>query len=212
MPLEKIFIIGNAFGWSTIVLALAFPSAKVVALDAGIEGEDNMVGIDLTNQIAKNEGLNVIVEYGYSPYDIPRVAEKYFGNNFSFDLIFIDGLHTNEQLLNDFFSVNEFCNSRTIFIYHDIINWKMEYAFNQIKKVLSETHDSFILWRTTSGMGVSCPKILNSEAKRIFYYFTEKDEYIKRLQYLMTIEVRLRAVVAKILPRFIKNIIKRLVK
>jgi hypothetical protein len=33
---QRVLIIGNAYGWSTIALALTFPSAKIVAIDPDI--------------------------------------------------------------------------------------------------------------------------------------------------------------------------------
>ncbi len=92
---KNIFIIGNAFGWSMVVMSLAFPNAKIVALDAGVEGKDNMLGVELTNKIANSENLNCCVEYGYSPRDTKKVVNKHFGSE-KIDFVFIDGLHTNE--------------------------------------------------------------------------------------------------------------------
>lgn len=173
---QNIFIIGNAFGWSTIIMALCFPNAKIVAIDAGIEGKNNIQGIELTNSIAKKEGFNIIVEYGFSPQDTKEVIEKHFGNK-KIDLVFIDGLHTNEQVLKDFYGVIDFCHQETLFLFHDVINWKMERAFAEIKNYLTN-YNSMLLYRTTSGMAVSIPKILPSNIKDVFLSFTENQKYI----------------------------------
>ncbi|MBM3531596.1 MAG: hypothetical protein FJX60_01000 [Alphaproteobacteria bacterium] len=70
---ERIFIIGNAYGWSTLGLALAFPKAKVVAVDDG-RAFGSRAGIDWTNRTAKTEGLDVTVVSGSSPCDVGRIV------------------------------------------------------------------------------------------------------------------------------------------
>ena len=55
---KNIFIVGNAFGWSTIIMALLWPKAKIVAIDSGIEGIDNFAWIELTNKIAS---VNILI-------------------------------------------------------------------------------------------------------------------------------------------------------
>lgn len=44
--------IGNAFGYSTLALALLFPSAKIAVIDAETEGRANAFGSNITRQIA----------------------------------------------------------------------------------------------------------------------------------------------------------------
>jgi hypothetical protein len=208
---KNIFIIGNAFGWSTIVMSLAFPNAKIIALDAGIEGKDAMFGIELTNKIAKNEGLNSYVEYGYSPQDTQKLVSKYFNNN-SLDFVFIDGLHTNEQLLKDFYGVVDFCHKQTVYFFHDVINWNMKSSFFEISTYLGKSHDSKILYRTTSGMGICIPKSSDENIKFVVSSFTEKDEYIAILNQSLTTKSKIKSTVAKFIPNFIKKQIKRLLK
>src|SRR5579863_3222173 len=55
---ERIFVIGNSAGWSTLALALTNPSARVLAIDAGLD-RNSLQGIEFTNRIAAEEGLTV---------------------------------------------------------------------------------------------------------------------------------------------------------
>ena len=50
--LSSWFIVGNAFGYSTLVLADLFPRATIDVIDAETEGAANKTGSSLTRQIA----------------------------------------------------------------------------------------------------------------------------------------------------------------
>ena len=152
---NNIYIVGNAFGWSTVIMALSFPKSKIVAIDSGLGGVDSKLGIDLTYEIAKNEGFDCCVEYGVSPDDTKQIIDLHFGEE-KLDLVFIDGYHSNEQQLKDYQGIKIRCNKECVFLFHDVINYKMEESFAQIKSLLPN-YNSFILWRTTSGMGVCIP-------------------------------------------------------
>ncbi len=209
---ETIYIIGNAFGWSTIIFSLAFPSSKVLALDAGIEGKDNLMGIKLTNDIIKTEKFNSFVEYGYSPADNKKYIEKYFGIN-KLDLVFIDALHTNEQILEDFYGVLDFCHDKTIFLFHDIVNWGMEKSFNKICNYLrNKDYESRLLHRTTSGMGVAYPLSLNKEIQYVFNCFSEKEEYIRVKNNDFKTETKIKKFLRYVLPKSFIKLIKKAIK
>ncbi len=75
---RRIFIIGNAYGWSTLAMALAFPNASVVAIDGG-QAPGGAAGIEWTNRIAREEGLKVCVVAASSPGDVAAVAHDYLG-------------------------------------------------------------------------------------------------------------------------------------
>eukprot|EP00747_Dinoflagellata_sp_TGD_P044878 gnl/TRDRNA2_/TRDRNA2_143522_c2_seq1.p1 gnl/TRDRNA2_/TRDRNA2_143522_c2~~gnl/TRDRNA2_/TRDRNA2_143522_c2_seq1.p1 ORF type:complete len:129 (+),score=15.36 gnl/TRDRNA2_/TRDRNA2_143522_c2_seq1:134-520(+) len=55
---RSIYGVGNAFGFSTLILSVVFHDASVDIIDAGVKGSDNVAGILLTNQIAAEEILN----------------------------------------------------------------------------------------------------------------------------------------------------------
>jgi hypothetical protein len=171
---QGVFVIGNTFGWSTFAFAFS-QSSKVVALDAGIEGLDNMSGIKLTNYIAQQEKLKVQCVYGRSPDDVKTTIL----NNMIAPptLVFIDGLHENTQLIKDFDSVLDTAPNAT-FLLHDIVNCNMQKAFNQISASVSQTHFTKILWRTFSGMGIVIPKERLANLETIIEAYTDDDGYI----------------------------------
>ena len=68
---RRIFIIGNAYGWSTIALGLIFPEAKIVAIDP------DAVGVELTNRLIATNGLSAKAVVASSPADVTRVANEY---------------------------------------------------------------------------------------------------------------------------------------
>ncbi|HEY5656492.1 MAG TPA: hypothetical protein VIY27_01750 [Myxococcota bacterium] len=51
-------MIGNAFGWPTLLLSSAFPSARVVAIENLSEGKDARLGFDLTEIPIGDLGLD----------------------------------------------------------------------------------------------------------------------------------------------------------
>lgn len=208
-PIKNIFIIGNAFGFSTILLSLMFPQAKVIAIDAGCEGKDNMKGIELTNTICKKHNLDAAVEYGFSPQNTKEVIQKHFGSN-KIDLCFIDGLHTNEQLLLDFEESQKYCHTDTLYFMHDVINWKMQEAFQKIQEKIATTHKSDILWRTQSGMALSVPK----DNKSLLFYmqcFTEHKSNIDKVREYAKKDKQTSRKIARLLPRRLVEIIKKVV-
>jgi len=150
---KRIFVIGNAFGWSTLLLALLNPAARVVALDCGIEGAWAKAGIDLTNRIAAAEGLPARVVFGTSPQDVDSVVAEHLG---SVDFAFIDGLHTNEQQEKDSDAVRKCASADCVYVAHDVINWHMLDGFERIA-AKSPGMIARILIRTPSGIGVLSP-------------------------------------------------------
>jgi predicted O-methyltransferase YrrM len=205
---KNIFIIGNAFGWSTIVMALAFKNANIVALDAGIEGNDNLFGINLTNKIAQEQGFNCHVEFGFSPEKTGEVIKNRFGKE-KLDLVFIDGLHTNDQLLKDFDGVRDYCSNHTIYLFHDVINWEMTAAFERIKQCLS-LYDSKILYRTASGMGACVPQSSDSAIIAAFNAFTEDEQIIANTKMMQTRLWKIKNIVYRFMPSVVRKFVKKI--
>ena len=145
---NNILVIGNAFGWSTLAVAMASPSAQVVAVDALIEGTEASKGKSLTLQIAEEEKLNIKVIDALSPRDIENVVTNNF--NGKLDFVLIDGLHVNEQLLKDFKEVSCFASPDCIYFCHDVLNWHLLKAIKEITS-LPCVHSSEILTRLSSG-------------------------------------------------------------
>ncbi|WP_300917090.1 class I SAM-dependent methyltransferase, partial [Helicobacter japonicus] len=203
--IHNIFIIGNAFGYSAVILSLLFPNAKVVCIDAGIDGADNMLGINLTNTIAKSHNLNISVEFGFSPKDTKTIIQKHF--NTPLNLVFIDGLHTNEQLLLDFEETQKYCNQDTIWVMHDVINYHMQDSFEKIKKTLANTHITKLLYRTQSGIGFAAPAH-NHNVLNVLEAFSENDALIAHLSQIAKGYQDPLRIIKKLIPRPIKTFIK----
>lgn len=124
---NSIFIVGNAFGYSAFVLSHLFPDAIVDVIDAEIEGRDNKAGSKLTHEIANKHYPNVQLTIGFSPMDLNKAMRcpKY-------DLFFIDGLHTNDQLWKDWVGCEQRSSDSCVFYLHDVEFFKMNDAYNKI--------------------------------------------------------------------------------
>jgi len=168
---KNIFCIGNAFGWSTVSLALLNRNSDLICIDAGQEGDYNMEGIDITNKILHNYNQNARVVFGHSPEDVSKYAQR------GIDFVFIDGLHTNEQQLIDWQAIFPHCHVGTVYIFHDVIQFNMEKSFAQIAS--KSKCKSLILHRTDSGMGILYPAGFVHE--NIIKSFTQEIELIEQL-------------------------------
>ena len=125
---SRIFCIGNASGYSALVLAEIF-SCPIDVIDAEIEGSCNVLGSKLTREISKEVYDNRIqLHTGFSPQNLGNVA----GKN-KYDFVFIDGMHTNEQQSLDFKGMQPFVKNSTIFYLHDVGLCKMIDGFNKLK-------------------------------------------------------------------------------
>lgn len=164
-----------------------------------------MLGINLTNAIIKENALNAFVAYGKSPKDTANVIKKHF--HAPLGMVFIDGLHTNAQLLLDFESTAPFCNERTMWVMHDVINWHLQNAFSTIAASLKATHKSQILHRTQSGMA-ACAPLTSPNAQKVLNAFSEDSMLITQYENIAkSYESPLRWLKA-IIPSRIKTFIK----
>lgn len=165
---RNILVIGNAFGWSTLALSLLWPSSKLVAIDNCSEGLATDF-INLTNETASQHGLNAKAIVGCSPNDVASIVNQHFDSQI--DLVFIDGLHTNEQQIKDYNAVKQFCESGIIF-FHDVLSWKMESSFREIADDWSGS--ALLLHRTPSGIGCLYSKELNdSDVSHMLAMFSD---------------------------------------
>jgi hypothetical protein len=85
---ERILVIGNSFGLSTFVLAELFPSASIDAIDAEIENTETHLGSNMTWKLSQDYFPNVNLTIGFSPDDLPKVA-----NGKKYNLIFVDAIN-----------------------------------------------------------------------------------------------------------------------
>lgn len=139
---KSILVIGNAHGWSTIALALIFPKAKIVAIDPD-EG-----GVELTNRLAKANGLSIEVVTAYSPGGVKPACAAHLESDV--DLTLIDALHTNEAIKVDFGAAAEVSAENAVYLFHDVINWRMTAGLKDIQQ--TSGLNARILTRTPSGM------------------------------------------------------------
>jgi len=168
---RSVFIIGNAFGYSTFCLAEIFKEAYIDVIDAEVEGEDNKLGSEITRIIAKRHYPNVKLTIGFSPQDTPKAirpeAMAQFGG---YDLVFIDGLHTNEQIVKDFEGILPFLSPRCIIAIHDVGLCKMYQGFSKIREMATKNgfngFISRIRW-TQFGTGLVARGIDNLDILRI---------------------------------------------
>lgn len=148
---QTIYVIGVAFGWSTIAMGLISRNSKIIAIDNASEGKDASEGLRLTQKIAEKLKIDLTIYVGTSPQDVPKTICK----SCSVDFAFIDGLHTNEQIVKDFNAILPFCSDSAVILFHDVLNWSMLDGWDTIMNIGKKNgFNGYILRRTTSGMGV----------------------------------------------------------
>ncbi|MEQ1907961.1 MAG: tetratricopeptide repeat protein [Vicinamibacterales bacterium] len=168
---RNVLIIGNAFGWSALALGLILPEARIVAIDAGIEGSATDIGATLTRTIAAEEHVSVRVVTAWSPKDVASVVASACDGE-PLDLVLVDGLHTNEQLARDFMGVLPHASSTCVFVFHDVLHWHMLDAFNGLQ--LPSSYERRVLARCPSGMGVIFPSGIDDVAKDAIDAFSDE--------------------------------------
>ena len=167
---RNVLIIGNACGWSALALGLILPEARIVAIDAGIEGSATDIGATLTRTIAAEEHVSVRVVTAWSPKDVASVVASECDGG-PIDLVLVDGLHTNEQLARDFMGVVSHASSTCVFVFHDVLHWHMLEAFNGLE--LPPSYERRVLTRCPSGMGVVFPSGIDEVAKDAIDAFSD---------------------------------------
>ncbi len=157
---ENIYVIGNAFGWSTIALALMNPSAKVIAADPEVEA-----GRTLTDKIVRQERLNVAVVTGSSPEITPEIIELFPGGEL--DLVLVDGFHSNECMVQDTAGVMPYLSNNSIVLLHDVIQHNLLAGLKRLEIEYGGDYDLSLLERTPSGMAALMRPTLSSEVKAV---------------------------------------------
>jgi len=129
ISLEKILVIGNSFGHSTFVLADLFPNSIIDAIDAELENVEPQLGSEITRKIVADDFPNVNLTIGFSPDDLPKVA-----NGKMYNFIFVDAYHTNEAVLKDYYGIQDMFAEECVLYFHDVVNCSMLDAWKEIKK------------------------------------------------------------------------------
>lgn len=173
---KNILVIGNSFGWSTFALALINPSAKIVALDAGFD-KNSLAGLDFTRRVAAEEGLNITAIRGVSPGDVPNAVSAFGGE---IDFAFIDGNHTNEQIVLDYKAVRDCAAPDSVYLFHDVRMLGLMSGFGNVERAAGQTGQ--ILSGTTSGMGIlydtSQPHPIDATVRN----FSDKDQAVAAIR------------------------------
>lgn len=163
---KRVFVIGNALGWSTLALALLNAQARIVAIDSGMD-RNALLGLDFTNKVAGEEGLDVRAVKGKSPDDVSRVmAEEFDG---PVDLVLVDGYHTSAQAVVDFEAIEPHLAEPCIVLFHDIITFRM---LPGLRKIMSRSAlESRVLCATPSGMAILYSKGLEDQVAPAVHIF-----------------------------------------
>jgi predicted O-methyltransferase YrrM len=112
---HKIFVIGNAFGWSVTLLSLLFSGSIIDVIDAEIE-HDGRGASDVARKVFSSlQNSNINLYIGLSPQQVPNASV-----NKPYDLIFIDGEHTKDQVLKDFHAVLDLMSDNCALFFHDV--------------------------------------------------------------------------------------------
>lgn len=109
---QHIFIIGNSWGYSTLVLSCIFSAASVDAIDP------NGLGVNMTMLVATMARRNIAVFKGFSPKDTHRAMRA---KRQLYELVFIDGEHTNTQMFQDFVGIYPHLAVRSVVVLHDLV-------------------------------------------------------------------------------------------
>ena len=198
---ERILIIGNSFGWSTLLISLLWPKAEVAAMDIGLQppgdkaqamlegmlqwlrGDEPPLnpkptyGIELTNELAEKHNLKARAILSSSPRDVASVAAKHLGGPPQF--VFIDGYHIPPQVILDFDACYEVAGKNCVYLFHDVINWGLRDAFESCRR--KSGLEGGILWRTPTGLGLLYPKEM-PEINRVFRAFGDEEAEIKAVK------------------------------
>ena len=126
---DRAMVIGNAYGIGVNSIGDALRPVRIDAIDAETDGEWSAHGSELTRRVASRLGIDLKLTKGWSPRDIDEACR--FDE---YDLCFIDGEHTNEQMLADFDGIRDRLADRCAVVFHDVGQLGMQPAWQQIRR------------------------------------------------------------------------------
>ncbi|CAA6606333.1 conserved hypothetical protein [Rhodospirillaceae bacterium LM-1] len=174
---RHVLIVGNAFGWSAVAMAMIFPRARILAIDAAASE-----GIDLTNRIAANEGLdNLLAVQASSPGDIAQLAASH-AHQTAWDLLFIDGEHSKEQAAVDFAAIRPHADPEALWLFHDAISFSYLDAVERLGEKSGLVFQP--LWRTPSGIAALVPQSLVTSVAPVLHAFAGSEQAFRHMRRL----------------------------
>jgi len=111
------FIIGNAFGMSSVFIAKMMELSggnSVITLDSKSEGDGDRCYAAAASLKDRMKCRILNNKWGWSPQDVEKSVESSH-----YDLIFIDGDHSHPQVTRDFHAVKRFAGENSILCWHD---------------------------------------------------------------------------------------------
>ncbi|MGB3590350.1 MAG: class I SAM-dependent methyltransferase [Nonlabens sp.] len=120
---RNILELGTSLGIGSHAMAMASSSTRIITVEGAA-----MVAAFTANHLEKNQITNVSVVHATFKDYMPTLTGR------QFDLIYIDGHHDGNALVNYFEDLLELCHNETIIIADDI-NWSssMQGAWNKIQ-------------------------------------------------------------------------------
>jgi hypothetical protein len=144
-----IFIIGNSAGWSSFALALLNPQARTIAIDAGFD-RNALDGLDFTNAVAAEEGLDLRAVKAVSPQDVAGVVSLHAPGPLEF--AFIDGYHEVGQIVRDFDALRPHADPGCVYLFHDVHEFDLSAGIEEIARRSGLSWS--LLLGTPSGMAI----------------------------------------------------------
>ena len=81
----------------------------------------------MTQRIAEQQGWDISFTRGVTPFDVGEAMRSQ-----GYDLVFIDGEHTDVQIFEDFASVRARLAPRSVVVFHDVWEFCMELGFQAV--------------------------------------------------------------------------------
>lgn len=161
-------------------------------LEIGIQSGKCFNQIECENKIGVDPDLNVDTTYNLTSDDFFRTRKE-----FRFDIIFIDGLHTAEQVEKDILNSLNVLNEGGVIICHDMlpINEESQLVPRQTKCWMGDCWKAFVklryeredLYMYTVDTDCGCGIIYKGFQKKIDKLVDNYADFEKNKQYLMNI-------------------------
>lgn len=146
-----VYVIGAAFGFSSVVLALHMPGARIVTVDNWSEGRDAPAAravCEALGAMREDPGARLVFATGESPHDTTAVLASAGAGPVAVALI--DGLHTNEQLIADIDGLAAHVDERTVLLLHDVRLFELWGAVRHLAAL--SRFDTLVQLNTSTGM------------------------------------------------------------